>query len=137
MITVLVYGAVALIVKMDDVGLHLAERRDAASRQMGSFVAARHADAAGLARDGRHAGDALGRRRDYAARCPRAGPACAQRHGSSVQHAVEQATGPLGPTLGWLTYAVLSAIAGLVLGALVAVAVHAVQKATGLGKGAN
>jgi len=34
-ITVGVYGAVGLIVKMDDIGLHLAERRDAGSRALG------------------------------------------------------------------------------------------------------
>ena len=34
-ITAGVYGAVGLIVKMDDVGLHLAERRDAGSRALG------------------------------------------------------------------------------------------------------
>jgi predicted DNA repair protein MutK len=34
-ITVGVYGAVGLIVKMDDIGLHLAERRAAASRAAG------------------------------------------------------------------------------------------------------
>ena len=34
-ITLGVYGAVGLIVKMDDVGLHLAERRDRGSRAMG------------------------------------------------------------------------------------------------------
>lgn len=34
-ITMGVYGAVGLIVKMDDIGLHLAERRDRASRALG------------------------------------------------------------------------------------------------------
>ena len=34
-ITIGVYGAVGLIVKMDDVGLHLAERRDSGSRALG------------------------------------------------------------------------------------------------------
>jgi predicted DNA repair protein MutK len=34
-ITIGVYGAVGLIVKMDDIGLHLAERRDASSRALG------------------------------------------------------------------------------------------------------
>jgi len=34
-ITIIVYGAVGLIVKMDDVGLHLAERRDPGSRALG------------------------------------------------------------------------------------------------------
>ena len=35
MITVGVYGAVGLIVKMDDIGLHLAERRSAGARALG------------------------------------------------------------------------------------------------------
>jgi uncharacterized protein len=136
-ITVLVYGAVALIVKMDDFGLHLAERRDAASRHTGAMLLrAMPILLAVLATVGTlamlwvgggiilHGAHELG------------------LHGPSdlahaVQHAVEQATGPLGATLGWLTYAILSALAGLVLGALVAVAVHGVQKAAGLGKGAN
>jgi uncharacterized protein len=34
-ITIAVYGAVGLIVKMDDIGLHLAQRRAAASRALG------------------------------------------------------------------------------------------------------
>ena len=37
-ITVLVYGAVAAIVKMDDAGLHLSQRKDAASRKLGHVL---------------------------------------------------------------------------------------------------
>src|SRR5690606_2516598 len=37
-VTVLVYGAVALIVKMDDVGLHLAEKPSAAARHVGTAL---------------------------------------------------------------------------------------------------
>jgi predicted DNA repair protein MutK len=37
-ITLGVYGAVGLIVKMDDVGLHMAERRDAGSRAIGRLL---------------------------------------------------------------------------------------------------
>ncbi|MDQ3246129.1 MAG: DUF808 domain-containing protein [Pseudomonadota bacterium] len=37
-ITVVVYGAVGLIVKLDDIGLHLAERRNAATRAFGRGV---------------------------------------------------------------------------------------------------
>src|SRR3712207_4487062 len=37
-ITIAVYGVVALIVKMDDIGLHLAERRAAATRALGRFL---------------------------------------------------------------------------------------------------
>jgi uncharacterized protein len=54
-----------------------------------------------------------------------------------VQHAVEAATGSLGGVLGWLTYAVQAALVGVILGAVVAYAVHLVQKTTALGKGAN
>lgn len=39
-ITALVYGVVAVIVKMDDVGLHLAERDDAASQRVGRVLVA-------------------------------------------------------------------------------------------------
>ena len=35
LMTAVVYGAVALIVKMDDIGLHLAERESAASQRIG------------------------------------------------------------------------------------------------------
>ena len=45
-----------------------------------------------------------------------------------IQHAVTDATGPLGGLLGWPTYALLSAVAGLLLGATVAVAVHFLQR---------
>lgn len=37
-ITVAVYGVVGLIVKMDDVGLHLAQRGNGAARSIGSFL---------------------------------------------------------------------------------------------------
>jgi uncharacterized protein len=136
-ITALVYGAVAIIVKMDDLGLHLAERQARASQATGRLLL--HAmpkllallsglgTAAMLWVGGQiivHGLHELG------------------LHGPSdlvhtVQHAVEHATGPLGGLLGWLTNAALSAVAGTVLGAIAAVAVHAVQKTTGLGKGAN
>jgi len=130
-ITVAVYGAVALIVKMDDIGLHLSQRRDAGSRKLGHallWAMPRLLEALsslgtvamlwvgggillhGLHELGLHAPS------DWA-------------HGA--QHAVEHAAGGLGLALGWLTYAVLSALFGLVLGAVVAVAVHMAQKARG------
>ncbi len=130
-ITVLVYGAVALIVKMDDVGLHLAERKDLGSRQMGrmlllampkllallSFVGtlAMLWVGGGIIIHGLHE---LGIH----------GPSDLA-HGA--QHFAERATGPLGAILGWLTYAVLSAITGLVLGVIAATSLHQVQKLRG------
>jgi uncharacterized protein len=123
-ITVLVYGAVALIVKMDDMGLHLAERRDAASRKLGRFLlrlmprllaflstvgtAAMVWVGGGIILHGFH---------ELGLHAP-----SDLAHG--VQHWVEHASGPLGGVLGWLTDAVLSALVGLVLGAIVAWLVH-------------
>ncbi|WP_408589481.1 DUF808 domain-containing protein [Novosphingobium sp.] len=136
-ITALVYGAVALIVKMDDMGLHLAKRRDAASRHIGAMLLrampillALLSTVGTLAMLWVGGGILLHGAHELGMHAP-------SNLAHAVQHTVEQATGPLGAWLGWLTYAVLSALAGLALGAIVAVAVHAVQKLTGLGKGAN
>lgn len=130
-ITVLVYGAVGLIVKMDDIGLHYAKRPR--TRRLGTaLVNAMPVVLTVLASVGTvamlwvgggivlHALEQLGL----------AGPAHVA-HG--LQHAVEHATGPFAGVLGWFTYAAASAIAGLVLGAMVAWAVHQVQKLRGKG----
>ncbi|MEO5587314.1 MAG: DUF808 domain-containing protein [Novosphingobium sp.] len=130
-ITVLVYGAVGLIVKMDDIGLHYAKRPR--TRRLGTaLVNAMPKVLAVLASVGTiamlwvgggivlHALEQLGI------------PAPANiAHG--IQHAVEHATGPLAGVLGWLTYAAASALVGLVLGGVVAWLVHQVQKLRGKG----
>ena len=131
-ITIAVYGAVALIVKMDDIGLHLVRTRETAfEKKLGAGLlhamphllallsvvgtAAMLWVGGGIIIHGLHE---LG------------------VHGPSdlahaVQHAVEANTGALGGVLGWLSYAVASAILGVVLGAIVALVVHALQKARG------
>ena len=131
-ITVAVYGVVALIVKMDDIGLHLVRNRNTAfEKKLGAGLlhampriltllsvvgtAAMLWVGGGIIIHGLHE---LG------------------VHGPSdlahaVQHAVEASTGSLGGVLGWLSYAVASAIVGVVLGAIVALVLHAVQKARG------
>ena len=128
-ITVLVYGAVALIVKMDDIGLHLAEKRSTAAEQktgrfllrlMPRLLAALSAigTVAMLWVGGGiflHGAEELG--------LP--GPA---HFAHGVQHAVENATGSLAGVLGWVTYAGLSAVVGLVLGAIIALVLHKVLK---------
>jgi predicted DNA repair protein MutK len=130
-ITVLVYGAVAFIVKMDDIGLHLAKRPDAASQKLGRFLLwampklltllASVGTLAMLWVGGQiivHGLHVLGWH-----------PLSDAIHG--VEHAVAHATGALGGLLGWLTNAALSGVVGLVLGVIVAFIVHAVQKARG------
>ena len=130
-ITILVYGVVALIVKMDDVGLHLSGRESGLSRSLGrGLVAAMprllttlsvvgiaamiwvggHINLVGL--------DDLGLHAPY----------------SWVHHAeeaVHDATGALGGVFGWLTNTVGSAILGLIVGAVVVAVMHAVHAVRG------
>jgi hypothetical protein len=130
-ITALVYGAVALIVKMDDIGLHLVERASSAAQHVGRLLLkAMPVLLALLSSVGTiamlwvgggillHGLEELG-----------LGAPAHFAHG--LQHGVEDAGGVLGGVLGWLTYAVLSAVFGLALGALVAVAVHLFQNTRG------
>lgn len=123
-ITVAVYGAVALIVKMDDIGLHLAQRPSALAQRIGrGLLHAMPRLLAALAGIGTvamlwvgggiilHGAHELG------------------LHGPSdlahaIQHAVEAASGALGGVLGWLSYAGLSALVGLGLGWIVVLVLH-------------
>ena len=128
-ITVAVYGTVALIVKMDDIGLHLVETRTSkAAQKFGRFLlhamprlmnllsavgtAAMLWVGGGIVLHGLHELGLHGL------------PEIAH----AIQHAVEHATGALGGVLGWLSYAGLSALLGLVLGWIVAVVMHKVLK---------
>ena len=119
-ITVLVYGAVAMIVKMDDVGLQLSKRDSTTAQALGRFllrampwlltVLSVVGTVAMLWVGGGiilHGLEELGWH--YPADVAHA-----------IQHAVEQATGPVAAVTGWLSYATVSAIVGLILGAIVA-----------------
>lgn len=133
-ITFVVYGAVALIVKMDDVGLHLTEKTSAAAQSLGRFLLkamprllvalsfigtiAMLWVGGGIILHGLHELGVHGPS-DWA-------------HG--VQHAVETVTGGLSGILGWASYAAISAITGLVLGIVLVVAIH---KVILRGKGAH
>jgi predicted DNA repair protein MutK len=133
-ITVAVYGVVAVIVKLDDIGLHLAERSSAGARRVGralvvgtprllAAIAAvgvvamlwvgGHIVLAGLDDLGWHA------------------PYSLVHH---LEHAVHEATGSLGAVLGWLAATLASAVAGLVLGAVVVAGLHALPRGV-LGRG--
>ena len=125
-ITAAVYGVVALIVKMDDIGLALARRPGAAAQAMGRGLvsampvilkalgiigtAAMLWVGGGIILHGTHE-IGFGLLSDVA-------------HGA--EHAVAGMTGALGGVFGWLTYAGVSAIFGLILGAIIAVVLHKV-----------
>jgi len=127
-ITVAVYGAVALLVKMDDVGLSLTKRDSAAAQGLGrALLHAMPRILVALALIGTvamlwvgggivlHSGEVLG--------VP--GPAH-WAHG--VQHWLAEATGPLGGVAGWLGYAAISAVVGLAVGGVIAVLLHKVLR---------
>ena len=118
-VTLFVYGAVALIVKLDDIGLHLREKSSELAQTFGQFlVTSVPYLLTTLSFVGTiilHSLHELGLHgpSDWA-------------HG--VQHMVEGVTGGLSGILGWTTYAGLSALAGLGLGFVLAIVIHNVFK---------
>jgi len=131
-VTVAVYGAVGFIVKIDDIGLHLTKQANAAKQSFGRFLlrfvpklltalsiigtVAMLWVGGGIIVHGTHE---VGFHAIYDV-----------VHGA--EGAVAAATGALGGVLGWVTYAALSAVVGLVLGGAIAVVLHKV-----LGVGAD
>ncbi|WP_239152754.1 DUF808 domain-containing protein [Virgisporangium aurantiacum] len=138
--TVLVYGAVALIVKMDDAGLRLAQRSGAIATFGRGLVRAMPLVLTALTVVGTAAmlwvgghiilvgTDELGLHFLYEA----------VHH---VEEAVHDATGVLGGLVGWLVNTVASAILGLLIGALVVLvvtfALHRRKPKSAAGSGAN
>ncbi len=127
-ITVLVYGAVGLIVKMDDVGLHLAERKSPAAQSLGrGLVHAMPRVLIALSIIGTAAmlwvggGIVLHGLYELGLDVPELAV-------EAMRHLVEETTGALGGLFGWLTYAGLSALFGLALGAAIAFVLHKVLK---------
>ncbi|MEN3749154.1 DUF808 domain-containing protein [Sphingomonas sp. HF-S3] len=126
-ITIGVYGVVALIVKMDDIGLHMAQRKSAATRGIGrGLVKAMPKLMTFLSIVGTaamlwvgggiliHGLEVLG----FGA------PAHAVHHASEV---VSHATGPIGGVFGWLTGAIASGLLGLAVGAVIALTLHRIR----------
>jgi predicted DNA repair protein MutK len=127
-ITVVVYGVVALIVKMDDVGLALAQRPGAAAQRVGEgMVRAMPRVLAVIGAVGTVAmlwvgghivlvgADDLGWHAPYDV----------VHH---LEEAVHDATGVLGAITGWLTNTACSAVLGMVIGAVVVVLMHLVPR---------
>ena len=127
-VTVAVYGAVALIVKMDDIGLHMAQRRSRLAQRFGrGLVNAMPKVLAVLSFVGTiamlwvgggivlHGLEELGI----------AGPA---HWAHDIQQVVEHSTGALSGVLGWATYAAASALTALALGGVIVFVLHKVFK---------
>lgn len=137
LITVAVYGAVALIVKMDDVGLHLASKPSRVAQRLGRMLL--HAmpivlnvlgSVGTLAMLWVGGGIILHGLEELGVPQP-----AALAH--AVEHALAAAAGPLGAVAGWLGYALASAVTGLAIGTVVAVAIHIIGSALGRGGGAH
>jgi predicted DNA repair protein MutK len=130
-ITLMVYGAVGLLVKMDDIGLHLAKKPSAAAQSTGRMLLKAMPkvllliSVVGTAAMLWVGGDII---QHNLAVLGVPGP---EHVVHAVQHAVGEATGSLAGVLGWLAKAVMCAILGLVLGSIVALVVHLVAKARG------
>jgi predicted DNA repair protein MutK len=128
-ITVAVYGVVALIVKMDDIGLHLARRRAAATRALGRGlvlgmpVLMQILSVVGTAAMIWVGGGILVHGLEVLGVHEPAG---------TIHHAAEavgHASGALGGFTGWLVTAAASGVFGLVIGGAIALAVHQIHKA--------
>ncbi len=127
-VTIAVYGTVAIIVKLDDIGLALSRSGGAAKRKFGeglvafvpkllialSFIGtiAMLWVGGGIIIHGTHE---IGFDLFYDI-----------AHGA--EYAVKGATGALSGVLGWLTYAAISAVLGLALGIVIAFVLHKVFK---------
>jgi len=127
-ITAGVYGVVALIVKMDDVGLSLAQRSSAVAQRVGrGLVQAMPrvlevigaVGTAAMLWVGGHivlvGSHDLGWHAPYDV----------VHH---LEEAVHDATGALGSVLGWVTNTGCSAVLGLVIGAVIVAVMHRVPR---------
>ena len=126
-ITVGVYGVVALIVKMDDIGLHLAGRRSALMQAVGrGLVKGMPILMQALSIIGTAAmiwvgGGILIHGMEVLGFAP---PAHGIHH---VSEAVGHAAGGAGPIAAWVVTAIGSGLFGLVVGAVIAWIVHRVR----------
>ncbi|RXZ63909.1 DUF808 domain-containing protein [Pelagerythrobacter rhizovicinus] len=128
LVTFGIYGTVALIVKMDDIGLRLAQRSNPRTHAFGCWlVNAMPGVLTLLSIVGTVAmlwvggGIVLHGLAEL-------GLGTIEHLAEGVRHAVEAATGVLGGVFGWITYAALSALFGMALGAVIAFVLHKVLR---------
>lgn len=136
-ITAAVYGVVALLVKMDDIGLAMTHRKTAGSQAVGkALVNGMPTVLSALSAIGTVAmlwvgghillvgADTLGWHAPYG-------------FVHHVEEMVAHATGPLGGVLGWLTNTAFSALVGLAVGAIVVLIMHLIPRKGGHGEHAE
>jgi predicted DNA repair protein MutK len=128
-ITAGVYGAVALIVKMDDIGLHLSRRRGSAIRSIGrGLVKGMPIVMSALATIGTAAmlwvGGGI-----LVHGLEELGVAAPAHLIHAAGEAVAHGTGPLGGALAWLIGAIGSAILGVAVGGIIALVLHRLRPA--------
>ena len=129
-ITLLVYGVVGLIVKMDDVGLHLSERNSGTARRVGLLLVRGMPKVLALLSTvgvvamlwvGGHivlvGSDELGWHGPYALV-------------HAVEEAVAHAVPAVGGVLAWLVNTLASAVIGVAVGAVVVAIMHLVPRRT-------
>ncbi|MFT4262263.1 MAG: DUF808 domain-containing protein [Nocardioides sp.] len=124
LITVGVYGVVAAIVKMDDIGLHLAERPSRAVRAVGrGLVRAMPALLAALSVIGTAAMIWVG---GHLVLTSSHELGLHQPYGwvHDAEHSLSHHVAGVGSVLGWLVNTLVSAVIGLVLGAVVVGVLH-------------
>jgi predicted DNA repair protein MutK len=126
-LTVIVYGVVALIVKMDDIGLHMARQSNAATRAFGrGLVKAMPVTMEALTVIGTAAmlwvgGGIIVHGLEHF-------------HLSPIPHWVEAASHwaggvpVIGPVTGWLAMAAGSAVVGLIVGGIIVGVVHLIPR---------
>jgi uncharacterized protein len=130
-VTLGVYGAVALIVKMDDVGLHLSERADRLSQSIGhGLVRAMPALLSSLSIIGTGAmlwvGGSI-----FSHGLAEFGAGAVPHTIEDIAHAAGEAVSRASGAVEWVTEALGSALVGLVVGAVLVAAMHLVPRNRG------
>ena len=126
--TVAVYGAVGLIVKMDDIGLHMAQKASPLSQRIGrGLVKGMPVVMSALSVIGTFAmlwvggGILMHGTHELGLHWP-AEPV------EHLAHAIAHASGPLGGLTGWLTTALISSVIGVIVGGVVAFVIHQIGR---------
>lgn len=115
LMTIGVYGFVALIVKLDDLGAHLCKKSNAAAQLLGQFLLAAAPKLMKLL-------SIIGTAAMFMV-----GGGIVTHSIPVVHHGIEYAATATAP-VGWLTSSLLNGVAGVVIGALVLLLVHVIGK---------